>query len=155
MNKKSQFYLFAAIILIGGYLAIVANKPTITLDNAPEFQIMRDNYLHEAKIIMNRAIYRNTNITQELVPFTEEFIKYAANKDIDIGVLILYSYDRRIFIVNYLNEPVIISGNIPVNPHEEYSMGLSPEVSVAFHDEVYKYNFDDTTEIRTLFVKQK
>src|SRR3989344_5612716 len=109
MNRKSQFYLFAAIVLIVSSFVIYSSSSTLSAREVDEFKTYLDNYLYEARVVMNNAIYNNLNVSTTLSNFTEHFISYARNKDLDIGIAFIYSENSKLHIVNYLNQPLLIS----------------------------------------------
>ena len=79
------------------------------------------------------------------------------NKDTDIGVVFIYTYDNKMFIDNYLNDPVLISSlGLTINPGEEIYYTYQEKVSLKYRNETFTYQFSDSegTEFKTLFVKE-
>lgn len=156
-HKKTQFYMFAGVILISYVFFIVANKSSISTSEVKNLEIYLDNYVYEAKIVINNAIYENKNISNELNIFTESFITYAESKNIGLGILSLYSNDNQIFIANYLNDFVMINGLTPVlNKAEERVVDYNNIVTIEYRNETYYYHFSNPNEIelKTLFIKE-
>ena len=126
-NKKSQFYMFGAVILISYVFFIVANKSSISTSEVENLEIYLNNYVYEAKIVINNAIYSNENISQELNNYTESYITYAESKNIGVGIVSLYSNDNQIFVANYLKDSIMVNALTPVlNKAEERVVDVCP-----------------------------
>ena len=156
-HKKTQFYMFAGVILISYVFFIVANKSSIDTSEVENLEIYLDNYVYEAKIVINNAIYDNKNISYELNNFTNSYITYAKSKNIGLGILSLYSNDNQIYIANYLNDFVMVNGLTPVlNLAEERVISYNNTVTIEYQNETYYYSFSNPEEIelKTLFIKE-
>ena len=156
MNRKSQFYLFGALLLISLVYAATSNKSEIStskIDNSQEFF---NNYIYEAKIIINNAIYSNKNISYELRNFTEYFISYGDYKDTSFGILYSYSFNNNLYIVNYLNQSILISTlGITIIPGQEIVTEFKNNIVLNYFDEKYYFNFSSPydIELKTLWVQ--
>lgn len=156
-NKKSQFYMFGAVILISYVFFIVANKSSISTSEVENLEIYLDNYVYEAKIVINNAIYSNENISQELNNYTESYITYAESKNIDVGIVSLYSNDNQIFVANYLKDSITVNTLTPVlNKAEERVVSYNNTITIEYQNETYYYYFSDPEkiELKTLFIKE-
>ena len=156
-NKKSQFYMFGAVILISYVFFIVANKSSISTSEVENLEIYLDNYVYEAKIVINNAIYSNENISQELNNYTESYITYAESKNIDVGIVSLYSNDNQIFVANYLKDSITVNTLTPVlNKAEERVVNYNNTITIEYQNETYYYYFSDPEkiELKTLFIKE-
>jgi hypothetical protein len=137
---------------------IYSTKSGLSTDKLAGLKSQLDNYEYESNIVMNYAIRNNQNISSALSNFTLEFIDYAKEKDLWLGILYLYSYKGNIHIVNYLNEPVYITtSGIALNNSLETETVFSEKITVKFRNESYAYYFDDPFEsdIKTLFSLEK
>ena len=155
-HKGGQFYVFAALIFISFIFFIASNQSRISLSKEDPSQAYLDNYIYEGKIVINYAIRQSINISSALSNFTESFITYTRSKDLDVGILSMYSYQQKIFIVNYLKDPILItSGGIRLNPGEETALDFAAEVDLNYQNESYRYYFSSPTEpeFKVLFVK--
>lgn len=154
MNKKSQFYFFAAVVLIGLVFLVISSQPSITSKNNQNLQNLFENYNYEANVIINNALYENKNISSELRNYTSRFISYAKNKDINLGILYLYSYQNNTYIVNYLKEPVlIISLDLTIQNEQEIVTSYNT-IQVVYSNETYTYRFTpNQIKFKSLFVK--
>ena len=149
--------MFLAIIFLSAVFLIVSNGTSINTRDVEDFQKYLNNYVYEAGIVINNAVYHNSNISLDLREYTENFISYMKNKDTDIGVVFIYTYDNKMFIDNYLNDPVLISSlGLTINPGEEIYYTYQEKVSLKYRNETFTYQFSDSegTEFKTLFVKE-
>ena len=154
MNKKSQFYFFAAIILIGLVFLIISSQPSINSKNNQNLQNLFKNYNYEARILINNAIYENKNISYELKNYTNRFISYAKNKDANLKILFMYSYQNNTHIVNYLKEPVLINPDSLTIQNEQEIVTSYNTTQIVFSNETYTYRFTpNQIKFKSLFVK--
>ena len=156
MNNKSQFYMFAAIILVTLVFVIVSNSSIISTSKIQETKNYLNNYKHEAKIVINNALYANKNISYELRNFTESFISYGEYKNLDFDIMYIYSNNNNLYIVNYLNQSVLVTSlGITVNKEQEISTGFNNTIIIRYQNESYNFNFTSPNEIelKTLFVQ--
>ncbi len=157
MGKKAQFYMFTAVILISYVFFIVANKSSISTSEVENLELYLDNYIHEATIVINNAVYYNNNISTALNNFTESYIAYTEDKNLDIGIVSLYSYNNQIIIANYLKEFIIIDGLAQaLIPGNERAVNYNNTITIEYKNETYNYYFSnpDIIELKTLFVKE-
>ena len=155
VQKKAQFYFFAALILIGFVFAIVSNKSNISKRNTRKYENYLENYEEEANIVINNAVYENKNISYELRNYTEYFISYTDSKSLDIGLAYLYSDDGYIYIVNYLNQPFLITpSDITLQKNHETRVNFNETIILKYQNESYNFYFSrsDEIEFKTLFV---
>ena len=148
--------MFASVILISYVFFIVANKSSIDTTEVENLEIYLDNYVYEAKIVINNAIYENKNISQELNNFTESYITYAESKNMDLGIVSLYSDNNQIFTANYLDDDITINGLSLVEPNEESVVNYNNTITIEYLDETYYFYFSnpEKTELKTLFIKE-
>ena len=149
--------MFAAVILISYVFFIVANKSSIDTSEIENLENYLDNYVYEAKIVINNAIYSNKNISYELNNLTKSYITFAESKNIDIGIVSLYSNDDQIFIANFLKDSIMVNALTPVlNPTEKRVVSYNSTITIEYQNETYYYYFSNPEEIelKTLFIKE-
>ena len=156
MKEKSQFYIFASIILLSYVFIVLANKSSIRLSEFDDYNTLLDNYVYEGNNIINNAIYSNKNISNELNKYTENFFSFVQLKNMDIKLVSMYSRNNKIYAINYLNDPVIISG-IEILPDQEKVINFQNDIELVYLNKVYYYEFSNPmeTEFKVLFVKEK
>jgi hypothetical protein len=159
MNRKSQFYMFAALIFISTLFFGIASISQIRIREKEDFQNYRDNYLYEARIVINNAVREHHNISAQLRDYTEAFIRYGDERNLELGIVYIYSRNQTMYIVNYLKETILISTesyNGALEPGQESVLAFEHELWIDYEDEKYYYSFlgPYETEIKALFVKQ-
>ena len=147
--------MFAAIILISFVFAIVSNKSKFNSTKTKNIKTYLANYKHEAKIIIDNAVYENKNISYELRNFTEKYIVYGESKNIDIDILYLYTHENYLYIVNYMPQSIkLVSTDINVETFHEFRTNYTEEINVKYRNETFTFEFNDPIEIefKTLFI---
>ncbi len=156
MKNKSQFYMFGAIVLVSLVFVIVSNNSVISMSSVQDTKNYLNNYKYEAKVVINNALYANKNVSYELRNYTESFITYGENKNLDFDIMYIYSNNNNLYIVNYLNQSVLVTSlGLTVNKEQEVSTGFVNDLTVKYNNESYNFNFTspDEVELKTLFVQ--
>jgi len=152
-NKKSQFYLFTAIILCASLFAIASalSQKTKETDN---FETIKDNFEKESSFVVNSAIYDQTDVSQRFNEFTEEFIDYAETKGNNLEILYLLVRDD-IEINNYLNSEIRV-GNKSLNRGEKDTIEMTGEVIIEAYDNYYVFSINNEhLQIKSLLRAEK
>lgn len=140
MNKKSQFYIFTAIIL-STYLFALASAVIQKKEETSKFEIIKDNFAQESSFAVNSAVYNQDDISQQFKQFTINFIDYAKTKGNDLEVLYLLVQDD-IEINNYLNSEVKIS-NKSLNRGETEIFDKTDQITVEAYNNQYVFAISD------------
>ena len=113
MNKRGQVYLLVALIL-ALVLYMLMTKTNIIYENEiiDDFETLSRNYDVEASKFMN-SLLSSGDISSEEVKskfddFTCDFTKYAKNQNPDFSLIYIFEYENKIYIGNYLKQPIII-----------------------------------------------
>ncbi len=109
MDKRGQLYLLAAL-LIGFIIFIVVTpanqvKETVIEDN---FQDLARNFETESAKFLNAVIEKNADVSKAFLNFTVLFSSYAKTKNPDFGLLYLFLYNNKLYVGNYLQDPINI-----------------------------------------------
>ena len=96
MKNKSQFYMFGAIVLVSLVFVIVSNNSVISMSSVQDTKNYLNNYKYEAKVVINNALYANKNVSYELRNYTESFITYGENKNLDFDIMYIYSNNNNL-----------------------------------------------------------
>src|SRR3989338_6373053 len=109
MNKRGQFFLIFAAVMIMVLFTIVAQYNSIRIQVALEdFDELSDQYSEEQPKVINAAIYEGENPADEVLSFTEDYLQYARQREPTFGVLYTYRDDRgTVHLVNTLNDAVL------------------------------------------------
>ena len=135
---------------------ITANRSSIDVSQMEDLRNYHKNYIHEANIVINNAIMYDKNITKELMDYTNSYIDYAKTKEMDLGIVFLYSKDDKIHIVNFLNEPVLVSTvGLEVNSGQSLTIDLVDTVTLNYQGNNYNYFFSSDILFKTLFVENE
>lgn len=156
-GKKSQYYIFGGIILISAVFLIISSSSSISLSKQEDSEAILDNYIYEAKIVIDNSIMKNLNTSEALANYTEKFIEYGESRNLKLGIAYMFSEDGNIHIRNYLDGPVnIVSEGVDIFPGEESVFRFSNDLQLKYRNDTYNYIFShpDKTEFKTFLVKK-
>ncbi|MBN1502983.1 hypothetical protein JW930_05555 [Candidatus Woesearchaeota archaeon] len=158
MTKKSQFYLFAIVLLCSYLFMSLTGRLTLRQVDR-DFEDLYNNYIYEGIRVINSAEYHGVDVSERYDNFTLDFINYALQKNIDLGILYMIVIDNKIRIVNYLNEPVSLDYNIypPILMQDEGALiNRTDIIIVGIGDINYEYNItpEYQTQLKVLFRKE-
>ena len=111
MKKRGQIYILAALILIFVIFILVSQSNVIrelVLEN--DFERLTKNYEAESSRFVNSLLAAKENISDKFLEFTIYFTSYSKTQNPDFGLIYLFDYDNKLYIGNYLNESIKISG---------------------------------------------
>ena len=124
MNKRGQFFLIFAAVMIMVLFTIVAQYNSIRIQVALEdFDELSDQYSEEQPKVINAAIYEGTDPVDEVRDFTEDFVDYSRQRQPEFGLYYaLTNPDGSITIHNFMANGRTIkltpirtgSNNIPI-----------------------------------------
>jgi len=100
MNKKSQFYIITAIILLALTFGFFGPKLTSEVDRT--FTELCDNYLREASFAAN---------TGNLEDFTGKFFAYGNTKEPDFGLVAMHVQKDNVTVISMLKKTIYINEN--------------------------------------------
>ena len=98
MNKRGQFYLVAAIVIISILITLNAGQNYSRRAPIVNLEEVRDELRYEGKKVLDYAILNNLNKTKQLQNFTKTFDKHVGvNTDIyyligDSSNILAYNY---------------------------------------------------------------
>jgi len=104
MNKRGQFYLIAAIIIVTvliGYVSVtnyVASNEE--LDDIRLYELSKELKL-EGESVVNYGIFNPVDLDVTLTQFTIDYGAYISDQETD--VYFIYGNDKQIFVVGYIN----------------------------------------------------
>lgn len=104
-NKKSQYYLVAAVIIVAIILgASVVTNYIVTIEKPIRFYDLSDELKEESARLVEYGIYNELDIVELVEDFTQNyFIKYAEQKEKDIDFVFIYGNKKDIKIATYEN----------------------------------------------------
>ena len=107
LNRNGQFYIFMALLLSA---LVFTMYPTNSSMIIPKylFQSTTQNYIKESPKVINAAVLQKDDIFQIFENYTQDFITYAATKNLDFELAYIIVNKTNIKIVNYLSAPINI-----------------------------------------------
>ncbi len=156
-NKKGQFYVLTAVIICSVLFMLLYGREPMQKINT-EFRSLYNNYIYESPIVINNAIYHNKNLSNQFKNFTASFIRYAKEKNINLGVFYMLKVDDDIEAANYLNDEINISTINEIlmsNNHIRFKIENYNNMTIYFKNVTYLYNItEDKVQFKVLFIKQ-
>jgi len=124
MNKRGQFYIIAALIIVAIVTTLIAEVNYARRQPKPiKFEDLSEDYEAEVTRIMDSCIsrgYTPDEIKKEVDKFTAAFIEYAQQRNPDIQLLYIYGDSNDIHIVNYAQGDAKI--DLPEDPTKSQSI---------------------------------
>ena len=151
-GKKSQLFMFAALILIVMFITVFTGNSTIASHSTAGTKLVKENYVNEARTVIDRAIFENKNIASELLIFHNSFLEYSEDLGIEIETAIIYSHNHESHVVNYLKDPVLVNA-LELAPLEAVSLSTS-RVEIEYKGSSYTYELDDAPQLKVFFIKK-
>lgn len=146
MDKKGQFYLITALILLVPTYSLLISQQSFTKEKTTNFDLISKNYISESRIIINNALYNNKNIYGELELFTDKFKEYSNTKNIDLKILYIIKNGDFYRISNHLKKDIdILNFNITLKSDETISLNITDEVIIKYEETDYVYKFSNKT----------
>jgi hypothetical protein len=158
-SRRGQFYIFASVLFVSMVFFMLAN--TISLESKEDnFRDAYENYVFEAKQVINNAVHNGQNVSDQFNNFTLDYIRYARIRNIDVGILYVLAQDGQVRIVNYLNSPVYYDdmshGISFINHDSSRVFNMTGDFSIELGDSKYSYSLDGAqgVQFKALFQKK-
>ncbi len=143
MNKKSQFYILTAVVLIAITFGLFSSQKMIPKpENA--FGLLVDNYLKEAPFAANSG---------NLEDFTLRFYDLAASKEPDFEMVSFYVSQDNVSVLS-LAKPTIFINQHNVSFRQSIVFQRPDAAMVSIGQEQYSID-TATTGIKTIFLMSK
>lgn len=144
-NKKAQFYLLTAIILIVVLFGI-ANTNTQVMNSPQKIKTnIHQLYELEAKNIINNAVYEGKNETQELKIFTQKFISNYDLNNKKLLIVYVYKNYEKTTIMNFMEQNVTIEPISLILEKSESIVITTQDITIELENgKIYDLIFDDT-----------
>ena len=114
MNKRGQFYIIAAVIILVIVAGIITVKTYVNVEPEPRsIQSMGDELSEESFRVVNYGIYNSENITKVLNNFTDNYAPYFTKKTNNANVIFIYGNSTFLYSAKFDNESTgKVSANI-------------------------------------------
>jgi hypothetical protein len=149
-NKKAQFYIFTALVLIA-YSTLLLQSAKVATDPTHNFKRAYDNFVFESDTVLNNALFSQVDVNQEYEAFLDSFVSYSKMKKLNIEVFSMLETGDYVYFSNKMENPVHI-----ININETISSGtntyfLRSNLSEAvlevrddvFHENIYKFSISN------------
>lgn len=181
MHKKSQFYIFTAMILLVVLFSLQASLPSEqskqSSQRTSKLNVLKDNFEKEAPVAVNSAIFAQVNVSEQWESFAWSFFSYAKTQDKDFEMLSVFVYfdedERWLRIDNLLEREASIStaggsgsSSFTVQPGLNSTISIVSEVSElnatielgtgkGASQQIYSFAIPSETKAQALFVSEK
>jgi hypothetical protein len=157
LNKKAQFYIFTAILLLTYAFAI--SRPTVAPKQPiSSFQSLYKNFLYESPIVVNNALHESGNVSDAYRQFVDDFISFAKTKDPNLRMAYLLVDNGKLVIGNRLKSAINVSENqnsYTVSSNQELTIDKPASVELLVNDIAYTFSFDESDiQVKALFRKE-
>jgi hypothetical protein len=149
-QKRAQFYVFTAIVLIAYALLTVQSGSTVET-SSNNFKQVYDNYIFESSIALNNALFEQADVSEEYERFMDGFISYSKMKKLKLEIFSILETGDNVHFSNKMNMPVyIININQTLQSNGELSILRSNVSEVVievrddvFHENIYKFSISN------------
>jgi hypothetical protein len=162
-NKKAQFYIFTAILLIA-YSMLLLQSYNVVPEASKNFKQVYDNFVFESSAALNNALFEQEDINEEYERFLQSFISYSKMKKLSIEVFSILETGDRVYFSNKMSNSVrIININetIPPDsntyfPRSNLSEAVLEVRDDVFHENIYKFTIsNEGTDAKAVLRVQK
>ncbi|MFH1053294.1 MAG: hypothetical protein V1740_02640 [Candidatus Woesearchaeota archaeon] len=157
-NKKAQFYILIAVILVGIAFSIVQASETF---KEPDqlFSQLTENLEKESSNMINNAIYEENVIEDEYNPFFISFIKFAKTRDPKFEAIYLLKNKDKITIYSEIKDAIVLKdGGSRINIYYQGTRSLTDKdiVTLTYNDIDYDFNFNQKdVQLKILVISRK
>ena len=142
MNKKAQFYIITAVILL--VLSYSFFSPKLTYKKDRSFQDLYENYIKESSFAAN---------TGNLAEFTHKFVDYSKTKNPNFGIAYLYVKSNNITALNLIKKPIFIN-EFRLSFNETVVIDKKNSVTITLGSNQYIFNTTESPKISALFYSE-
>jgi len=142
MNKKAQFYIITAVVLL--VMTYGFFSPKLKYETDSTFRGLYENYLKEAPFAAN---------TGNLEDFTRKFVEYGNTKEPNFGIAYLYIQSGDMTALNMIKKTIYINDR-----QLEFNNSLVAEkensTTITFNGNQYVLNTSDSPQVKALFYSE-
>ncbi|MBI3037278.1 hypothetical protein HYY73_06050 [Candidatus Woesearchaeota archaeon] len=107
-NKKGQFYILIALLLIS-YAFGLARHDVPIRKSKDTFQLLHEGYVTEGSAIINNAAYDGANVTERFSAFTNDYLAFARSAEPGFRLVYLLKYKGVLAVGNRLDDGLNVS----------------------------------------------
>ena len=150
-NKKAQFYILTAIVLVG-YATLLLQSVDVVPPPSPAFRQVYENFEFESSAVINNALFQqggaDTEIDTEYERFLDNFISYSKMKKLSVGVFAILEHGDYVYFFNKMDNSVRIIGlneTVPAGTSTYFLRSYFSDVALevrddVFHENIYKFS---------------
>src|SRR3989338_1844629 len=126
-NKKGQFYIFIAIVLIT-YAFNIARPDTIAREKPDVFKELYENFMTESTLVVNNALYREANVSETFLGFADSYADYARTRQPNFRLAYILKDEDALVVGNKLGISINVSlTNTSYNVNDGSTVTISPQ----------------------------
>ncbi|MFH1182629.1 MAG: hypothetical protein V1702_06750 [Candidatus Woesearchaeota archaeon] len=145
MNKKAQYYIFAAVVLLGYAFLII--RPAVQAGaETSAFKSLYENFISESPVIINNALYSSSNLSEDYKAFADEFISFAKTRSPNFRLVYLLAENDNLVVGNRLDIGInLTASSIPYTlaSNSELTIPKPASASVIIGKRAYEFSFDE------------
>lgn len=152
-NKKAQFYIFTAILLIG-YVMTMAPGAAKPKKPVPTFKNLYQNYMAEAPKVINNALFFDSNVSDSFMNFSDNFLAYAKTRDPNFRFVYALLYKDSIYVKNYLEETINATANtttVGLSSNDYRDVAKAGTIKLNVSNLIYTLYFTEPTQLKAFF----
>jgi len=147
-NKKSQYYLIAAVMIVTILLgASIVTNYAVTREEPVKFYDLSEELKQESSRIIDYGIYNEKDIAPLIEDFAQNyFITYAEQKEKDVDFVFIYGNKGEIKTINYIEK------NLDMETLEETEPG---KVKVDILGKTYNFELNEGENFLFIITKEQ
>lgn len=168
-NKRGQFYIIAAILILIVVAGIIGVKTYVTTTPEPRgIESIGSELKEESFRVVDYGIYNDKNVTEYLNNFTDNYAPYFLKKTNNANIIFVYGNRSYLYSVKYYNASVgTISATVPGFTGGWYPEGdfvnrtriipdpSSNNVTVTIFNKTYIFDLKDKNEMFYFVIVQE
>ena len=139
MNKKAQFYVITAVILLA--LTYGFFRPKLVYARDTSFEGLYKNYIEESPIAANSG---------NLDDFSRRFVNYADTKIPNFGLAYLYVQNGNITVLNLVKKTIFIN-DVPLGFNQSAVIDQKNRTTLTLESEQYVFETSEYPKVLSFF----
>ncbi|MFC1742265.1 hypothetical protein ACFL3V_07055 [Nanoarchaeota archaeon] len=149
-NKKAQFYIFTAVMLIG-YATLLLQSFDVVPPVSKNLRQAYENFAFESDAVLNNALFAQADIDTEYGRFLDNFISYSRMKKLNVDVFAVLEHGEYIYFFNKMDNIVRImdlNETVPPGTSTYFLRSNLSDVALevrddVFHENIYKFSISN------------
>ena len=154
MNKKGQFYIVAAVILIS-FAASLISPSFMGSRDRQVLRDIRDNFVTESSLAISGTAAKGKQIPPEFDDFINKFRDYSSGRNINFNLVSILLVEDEVYVKNYLDETVTIQtafNSLQLNHTQGANLTATNTIAIVKDNRDYTFVFNENPiQLRALF----